>query len=312
MNKMYKKAGMKYKKGGAKPDYLDMDGDGNKKESMKSAIRSKKGMGGKKKMMYKKGGEKKMMGGKKKMMGGGMANQSFLEPATPTMFENGGLKDLRKKQRDERKGLKSKNKATKKSNKDIAKAARKGTKTAIRDIRKTSRTDIANVKDKASKAKVSKVATAKSDPFVVRNDKPSNKPIVTKKAVPSTSNEKANELAGSNKTTVNKTKAKTENKPVSEMTFSQAYRKNRDAGKKVFTYKGKKYATESREEKAKRTNVVKKITPRSGTIDSKKTTTGINKRTPRQVSEEKLRAARVKAAQEKKARMNRGNSMERR
>ena len=134
-----------------------------------------------------------MMGGKKKMMGGGMANQSFLEPATPTMFENGGLKDLRKKQRDERKGLKSKNKATKKSNKDIAKAARKGTKTAIRDIRKTSRTDIANVKDKASKAKVSKVATAKSDPFVVRNDKPSNKPIVTKKAVPSTSNEKANE-----------------------------------------------------------------------------------------------------------------------
>ncbi len=42
--KMYKKAGMKYKKGGSKPDYLDMDGDGNKKESMKSAIKSKKKM----------------------------------------------------------------------------------------------------------------------------------------------------------------------------------------------------------------------------------------------------------------------------
>jgi len=32
------------KKGGAKPDYLDMDGDGNKKESMKSAVASKKKM----------------------------------------------------------------------------------------------------------------------------------------------------------------------------------------------------------------------------------------------------------------------------
>ena len=34
-----------YKQGGAKPDYLDMDGDGNKNESMKSAIKSKKKMG---------------------------------------------------------------------------------------------------------------------------------------------------------------------------------------------------------------------------------------------------------------------------
>ena len=34
----------KMRKGGAKPDYLDMDGDGNKKESMKSAVSSKKKM----------------------------------------------------------------------------------------------------------------------------------------------------------------------------------------------------------------------------------------------------------------------------
>ena len=183
-------------------------------------------------------------GGAKKMMGGGMPNQSFLESSTPRMFEDGGLKDLRKKQRDERRGLKSKNKTTKKSNKDIAKAARKGKRTAIKDIRKTSRTNIANVKDKASKVEVSKVATAKSDPFVVRNDKP----IVTKKAVSSTSNKKANELTGSNETVTNKTV----NKPVSEMTFGQAYRKNRDAGKKVFTWKGKKYTTESKSEKSKR------------------------------------------------------------
>ena len=45
MKKMY--GGTKKKmmqKGGAKPDYLDMDGDGNKKESMKSAVASKKKM----------------------------------------------------------------------------------------------------------------------------------------------------------------------------------------------------------------------------------------------------------------------------
>jgi len=34
--------------------------------------------------------------------------------------------------------------------------------------------------------------------------------------------------------------------------FGAAYRKNRDAGKKYFTYKGKEYTTESRSEKAKR------------------------------------------------------------
>ena len=314
MNKMYKKAGLK---GGQVKLDKNKDGviSGADFKMMKKG--GKKMMGGKK-TMYKKGGAKKMMGG-------GMPNKSFLEPATPTMFEDGGLKDLRKKQREERRGLKSKNKATKKSNKDIAKAARKGKRTAIRDIKKTSRTNIANVKDKASKVKASKVATAKSDPFVVRNDRPSNKPIVTKKAVPSTSNTKANELAGSNKTAVSKTENKTVNKPVSEMTYSQAYRKQRDANKKAgianygdpkgyFTYKGKKYNTESGSEKDKRTSVVKKMeTKKPTTIPSKSNSIPkINKRTPRQISEEKLRAARVKAAQEKKARMSRNNSMERR
>ena len=60
----------KMQKGGVKPDYLDMDGDGNKKESMKSAVASKKkmqkggvkskkkkmGMGGSKMMKYQAGG----------------------------------------------------------------------------------------------------------------------------------------------------------------------------------------------------------------------------------------------------------------
>ena len=39
--------------------------------------------------------------------------------------------------------------------------------------------------------------------------------------------------------------------PVKE-SFSQAYRSNRDAGKKYFTYKGKEYTTESRSEKVER------------------------------------------------------------
>tara|TARA_R100000995_G_C3463322_1_gene114296 strand:- start:237 stop:551 length:315 start_codon:yes stop_codon:yes gene_type:complete len=104
MRKLYKKAGAKKtkeapkmmkKKGGAKPDYLDMDGDGNKTESMKSAISSKKKM--------KKGGKKKMYGGmmkkkKKKMMGGtdkkmmykkgGFKEPSFIEPPIKDIFES--------------------------------------------------------------------------------------------------------------------------------------------------------------------------------------------------------------------------------
>ena len=41
-----KKGMMKYRPGGAKPDYLDMDKDGNKKESMKKALKDRRGRGG--------------------------------------------------------------------------------------------------------------------------------------------------------------------------------------------------------------------------------------------------------------------------
>ena len=37
---------MKYKPGGAKPDYLDMDKDGNKNESMKKALKDRRKMYG--------------------------------------------------------------------------------------------------------------------------------------------------------------------------------------------------------------------------------------------------------------------------
>ena len=64
MKKMY--GGTKKKmmqKGGAKPDYLDMDKDGNKTESMKSAVASKKQLGGSKEMKDLKASQKEMRKG---------------------------------------------------------------------------------------------------------------------------------------------------------------------------------------------------------------------------------------------------------
>ena len=59
--KGYAKGGMKkkgYAKGGAaKPDFLDIDKDGNKKESMKAAAKGMKKGGMMKKKAYAKGGK---------------------------------------------------------------------------------------------------------------------------------------------------------------------------------------------------------------------------------------------------------------
>ena len=67
---------------GSKPDFLDLDGDGNTTEPMKGAAKKKMMRGGKVKMMrggkvpgMMRGGEVEMMrGGKVKMQGGGMAD----------------------------------------------------------------------------------------------------------------------------------------------------------------------------------------------------------------------------------------------
>ncbi len=76
------------KAGGAKPDYLDMDGDGNKKEPMKNAVKDKKAKGKKK---------------------------PFVKPPTPgtntkpkLYAKKGGLmKDLKKQQKEDRKEMRS-------------------------------------------------------------------------------------------------------------------------------------------------------------------------------------------------------------
>tara|TARA_R100000234_G_scaffold74422_1_gene45942 strand:+ start:56 stop:382 length:327 start_codon:yes stop_codon:yes gene_type:complete len=84
--KGYAKGGMKKKGyaagGAAKPDFLDIDGDGNKTESMKAASADRKGMkkGGMAKKGYAKGGMKKKAytkGGKVAMYNvGGMVKSS--------------------------------------------------------------------------------------------------------------------------------------------------------------------------------------------------------------------------------------------
>lgn len=75
--KMKKKG---YAKGGAaKPDFLDIDGDGNKKESMKAAAASKKGM--KKGGMAKKGYAK----------GGAMKKKAYAKGGKVAMYNVGGM-----------------------------------------------------------------------------------------------------------------------------------------------------------------------------------------------------------------------------
>ena len=79
------KGGMMKKKGyaaggAAKPDFLDIDGDGNKTESMKAAAGSKKGM--------KKGGMMKKKGYAK---GGAMKKKAYAKGGKVAMYNVGGM-----------------------------------------------------------------------------------------------------------------------------------------------------------------------------------------------------------------------------
>ena len=80
--KGYAKGGMKKKGyaagGAAKPDFLDIDKDGNKTESMKSAAADKKGM--------KKGGM-----AKKGMAKGGMKKKAYTKGGRVAMYNVGGM-----------------------------------------------------------------------------------------------------------------------------------------------------------------------------------------------------------------------------
>ncbi len=114
MNYKMKKAGGKKKisylakKGGAKPDYLDMDGDGNKTESMKSAVASKKKM--------KLGGTKEMRDLKKSQR---EARKELRKG------QRGARKEQRGQDREERKDIRAEKRAERKSNRAKKKAVKR-------------------------------------------------------------------------------------------------------------------------------------------------------------------------------------------
>lgn len=110
MNYKMKKAGgkkkisyLEAKKGGAKPDYLDMDGDGNKTESMKSAVASKKSM-------------------KKE---GGMKDTKRTRMKTLKKSQREARKELRQGQRSARKEQRGQEREERKENRARKKAVKK-------------------------------------------------------------------------------------------------------------------------------------------------------------------------------------------
>jgi len=76
-------------KNGSKPDFLDLDKDNNKTESMKSAAASAKGM---------------MNGGRVKKMGGGMMNRPMYKDGTKPIS-----KDILKRNKESKKMFKKAN-----------------------------------------------------------------------------------------------------------------------------------------------------------------------------------------------------------
>jgi len=282
---MYKKAGKKMSKGGAKPDYLDMDGDGNKKESMKSAIKSKKkmGMGGKKMMSYKKGGMKKMMGG-------GTPAQSFIEPPMERPFDSknefvaqsGGerMKDLRKKQREERKTARKNRRADRKADREAVRTLKKSSRKSRnakpfvdgagpivemsrgekREDRRATNKAARAFKKQERKARRTSRKEMKAGQKAARKEQRGQNKIGRQEQV----NKKLNTLNKSESSSVKpvikkkdpvvkkepvKKEVKKETK-VKEQSFGDAFKTNRAAGKKEFTYKGKRYHTRTKEEEA--------------------------------------------------------------
>jgi len=292
---MYKKAGKKMSKGGAKPDYLDMDGDGNKKESMKSAIKSKKkmGMGGKKMMSYKKGGMKKMMGG-------GTPAQSFIEPPMERPFDSksefvaqsGGerMKDLRKKQREERKTARKNRRADRKADREAVRTLKKSSRKARkakpfkdgagpivemsrgekredrratnkaarafkkqeRKARRTSRKEMKAGQKSARQEQRGQNRIGREEQknkklnTLNKSESSSVKPVIKKKKT--IDPKEVKKTAGK----IVKNVAKKVVEKSKEQSFGDAFKTNRAAGKKEFTWKGKRYHTRTKEEEAKK------------------------------------------------------------
>ena len=258
-----------YGKGGSKPDYLDFDKDGNKKESMKSALKNKKKKGG---MMYATGGE------------------WILDPV-PELFQDGGARAIKKqkraKKKDERENKRAERqigrlqkrtaKQTERAGRKMAKNIQKGqdleeklatTPAERREMRKSDR--------QANRAERKNDRQArKADRKVRRSVRKSDR--LNKRA--EKLNQKADKLRG-------KAMPKIESKPVKKVettsvkaepvkanppaekkmsfgdTFAKERKKQGPGG--TFEWNGKKYTTDRADDKKENSNLPKKKVKRGG------------------------------------------------
>ena len=202
---------------------------------------------------------------------------SFLESPTPRMFEDGGMKDLRKKQREERKAKRAENRAARKTKRATKRNEREDKRAANKLERLQNRTarieDRRAKKDAKREAKGQKLigkmsttpaerrAARKADREERRTNRRNKR--LTKRA--DRQQKRADKTRGKikKKETVTKLESKPVEKlettttsepvkstPVKEkkLSFKEAFRKNRDAGKKTFMWNGKSYHTKTKSE----------------------------------------------------------------
>lgn len=279
-------------KGGAKPDYLDMDKDGNKTESMKSALKSK----------MRKGG-KRQMGGMAQQQAGQPA-ASFIEPPMEQPFssksefvaQSGGerMKTLKKDQKEERKTARKNRRTDRKADRTAVKTLkkssrktrnakpfkdgagpivemsrgekredRKATNKAGREFKKQER-KARRTSRKELKAGQKGARQEQRGQNKIGRDEQKNKKVNTLNNSDSSSVKpvikkkvvKPDPVVQEETTTTVEKKKGTNRGPVS---FGQAFKENKAKGKKEFSWKGKKYHTRTKDEEAKSN---KKTTPK--------------------------------------------------
>ena len=114
------------KKGGAKPDYLDMDKDGNKTEPMKNAVKDKAKAKGKKKPINIKSPADAITANKPylKAKNGGERRMMMKKLKEDQKEMRKGMKEARKEQRGQDREERKDNRARKKAVRKIKKAFR--------------------------------------------------------------------------------------------------------------------------------------------------------------------------------------------
>tara|TARA_R100000030_G_scaffold42940_1_gene32312 strand:- start:493 stop:1287 length:795 start_codon:yes stop_codon:yes gene_type:complete len=254
-----------YGKGGSKPDYLDFDKDGNKEESMKSALKNKKKKGGAK-MMYATGGE------------------WILDPV-PELFQDGGARAIRKEKRAKRKDERENKRAEKKIGrlqKRTARQAERAGKKMAKNIQKGQ-----DLEEKLATTPAERRAMKKSDRQAKRDARKADRKVrrsvrksdrLNKRA--DKLNQKANKLRGK---AMPKAEPKTiekvdttpvKNEPIkatppaeNKMSFKDTFaaeRKKQGPGG-TFMWRGKKYTTDRADDKKKEnSNLPKKKVRRGG------------------------------------------------